>query len=109
MMRVKLPEATPANDNGRVVSVVPVFLCLRARHDLTLLDVFVYGALLMLDESGARLNRKQIASTLGLHERHLIARVAKLEAAGLVRRVLPGGRGRMQRYELLGPRCQRAA
>ena len=101
---MRLPRQQPANDNGRP-AWFPVFPALLERHDLTPTDVLVYGALQALTAAGRRPRVADLAAVLGRRREgkhvQLRARIRKLEAAGLVRRVFVNGS--TTHYESLGP------
>lgn len=105
---VRIPHQPPANDNAGP-RWFPVFVELfdPYKYDLSRTDVHVYGALVALQRVNACPTVRQIAEYASLptsHEEHYCRRVlAKLEAAGLIKRSWPGGQGVPTVYHLLGP------
>ena len=96
----------PANDNGGP-AVIPVFTALLARHDLSWLDVIMYGLVAECSSRGVSPSRKQIGAMVGVRKPDAVrARLQKLEEAGLLRRVRRYGRS--NEYEILGPTCSAA-
>lgn len=104
---MKLPQQQPANDNGRAIDVVPVFVELLRRHDLTRLDVLVYGMLVAYDCAGRAAPMRQMAPMLGLDPTRLSRVFKRLEDRGLIERSKVANRARTQVYVLRGPlaRC----
>ena len=102
-----LGKATVANDNDGRPAVIPVFVALLARHDLTRTDVLVYGAMVALHRAGAEPHVRDIAELAGIttahYCRHCRSIIAKLIRAGLVERRYQGGQGVPSEYVLLGP------
>lgn len=105
---VSILRKRPANDNG-LPDVIPVFVCLLSRPELTRMDVFVYGVIAAAVARGQQPSVQQIARLSGSrNRRYAQRRIAKLEAAGLLRRNVVRGPGRRTGYELLGPLCAAA-
>jgi predicted transcriptional regulator len=101
---LKLPHALPANENGGRPPVIPVFVCLLARHDLTRLDVFVYGALVAYEHAGQIPRMRELAPVIGLDTRRLRRLFKRLQERGLIERHGETSCKTTQRYELKGPR-----
>ncbi len=100
---MELPYQPPANDNG-IPEVIPLFVALIQRHDLTRTDVIVYGTLAAYAFRGAVPPMRELAPLLGMSVRRLSERFRRLEDCGLVVRSGHTTHGTLQRYELLGPK-----
>lgn len=84
--------------------MIPIFVCLLQRHDLTRTDVLVYGAVIAF-ESGPAIGVPALASVLGLHRETVTESICRLRNAGLVAPAhVRAHRGRRARYVALGPR-----
>lgn len=100
---INVLSARAANDNdGRPVTI-PIFTVLLARHDLTLVDVLVYGGVVAYESEPAP-GIDRLASVLGVHRRTLINSLRALRDCGLVERTRPGSRGVHVQYAARGPR-----
>lgn len=99
---IKVFGMSPANDNAGPAQI-PVLTALLARHDLTLQDVLVYGAIASLD--GVPMRAGKLAALLRMHERTLSASLTKLCGVGLLERRQRGRRGSLPVYAAIGPRA----
>lgn len=111
--RIAVPESIeiakvlgkqPANDNGGHPAVIPMVRALLLRHDLTRLDVFVYGALLAYERAGEIPRMKDLAPAIGLDARRLRRVFKRLQERDLIARHGETSCRTWQRYELKGPR-----
>lgn len=100
---INVLRAQPANDNARP-AVIPVFTALLARHDLTRLDVFVYGALVAYEGAGGIPRMRDLAPAIGLDTRRLRRVFKRLQERDLIERSGETSCRAWQRYELKGPR-----
>lgn len=81
---------------------VPCFRELLERRDLAMLDVLVYGALAEFEAREWPPSLTEIGLSIGRTSEYVRRVLRRLEAVGLIRRVLvPGAKNR---YALLGPR-----
>ena len=103
---MRVQQHRPANDNGGQPCAWPIFDSLMDRHDLTLVDLLLYGVLVAYLGRGENPSLKELAAAMRYRDTNTVRlRLRRLEDRGLLRSHYAGGPAVRVRYTLLGPTC----
>lgn len=103
---MRVQQQRPANDNGGQPCAWPIFDALMDRHDLTYLDLLLYGVLVVYLGRGESPSLKELAAVMRVRRTNDVRlRLRRLEDRGLLRSHYAGGQAVRVRYTVLGPTC----